>query len=192
MAGWTNIPDGNLEPGSPIRSADGLALRENPIAIAERANNAPRVAPNSHQKLTGSGSFTVPDGVTRLSLHIVGAGGPGGNGSYGGTTSIAGNSAGGGQDEKRPGGSGYTADGQGGGGSYSAGGSSGYGTGGGYGDGTDGGGGGGNGGSGSGGGYTRAEINVTPGQSVNYSCGAGGTSSGSEGNGGDGFIIVEY
>lgn len=43
MADWTNIPDSNIEPGKPIRSIDGLALRDNPIAIAEGAAGAPKI-----------------------------------------------------------------------------------------------------------------------------------------------------
>jgi hypothetical protein len=44
MATWTTIPDSSLEPGKPIRSIDGLALRDNPVAIAEGAAGAPRIA----------------------------------------------------------------------------------------------------------------------------------------------------
>src|SRR5690625_681253 len=44
MATWTDIPDSVLEPGKPIRSVDALALRDNAIAIAEGAPNAPRIA----------------------------------------------------------------------------------------------------------------------------------------------------
>lgn len=43
MATWTNIPDSVLEPGKPARSVDALALRDNPIAIAQGAAGAPRV-----------------------------------------------------------------------------------------------------------------------------------------------------
>jgi hypothetical protein len=43
MATWTNIPTASLEPGAPARSLDALALRDNPVAIAEGAANAPRV-----------------------------------------------------------------------------------------------------------------------------------------------------
>lgn len=43
MAIWTTIPDSSIEPGKPIRSIDGLALRDNPIAITEGASGAPRV-----------------------------------------------------------------------------------------------------------------------------------------------------
>jgi hypothetical protein len=42
MATWTTIPDSSLEPGKPIRSIDALALRDNPVAIAEGAVGAPR------------------------------------------------------------------------------------------------------------------------------------------------------
>lgn len=43
MATWTNIGDTFLEPGKPVRSVDGLALRDNPIAISEGATGAPRI-----------------------------------------------------------------------------------------------------------------------------------------------------
>src|SRR5690625_5640968 len=46
MAQWTNIPTVRIEPGKPIRAIDGLALRDNPIAIAEGASGAPRVQTN--------------------------------------------------------------------------------------------------------------------------------------------------
>mgnify|MGYP001767810195 CR=1 FL=1 len=44
MADWTTIPDSSIEPGKPIRSIDGLALRDNPIAAFEGASGAPRLA----------------------------------------------------------------------------------------------------------------------------------------------------
>src|SRR5690625_142609 len=46
MAQWTNIPTDRIEPGKPIRAIDGLALRDNPIAIAEGASGAPRIQTN--------------------------------------------------------------------------------------------------------------------------------------------------
>jgi len=49
MADWTTIPDSSIEPGKPIRSIDGLALRDNPIAIAEGALGAPRIIGKSVQ-----------------------------------------------------------------------------------------------------------------------------------------------
>ena len=47
MAEWTTIPDDVLEPGKPIRSVDTIALRDNPVAIAEGAAGAPRISPSS-------------------------------------------------------------------------------------------------------------------------------------------------
>jgi len=43
MATWTNIANQSLEPGSPARSVDAFALRDNPIAIAQGAAGAPRI-----------------------------------------------------------------------------------------------------------------------------------------------------
>lgn len=43
MATWTTLPDASLEPGKPIRSIDGLALRDNPVAITEGETGAPRI-----------------------------------------------------------------------------------------------------------------------------------------------------
>lgn len=43
MATWTEIDDALLEPGKPARSVDALALRDNPVAIAEGAPGAPRI-----------------------------------------------------------------------------------------------------------------------------------------------------
>jgi len=41
---WTNIDDSFLEPGKPVRSADLIALRDNPIAVAAGEAGAPGVA----------------------------------------------------------------------------------------------------------------------------------------------------
>ena len=43
MASWTEIPNSSLESGAPIRAVDGVAFRDNPIAIAEGATGAPRI-----------------------------------------------------------------------------------------------------------------------------------------------------
>lgn len=64
MATWTDIPDGNLDPGQPIRSVDGLSLRDNPVAIAESANDAPIVRGGWHpynQTTYGAGSGLIYD-----------------------------------------------------------------------------------------------------------------------------------
>lgn len=43
MTAWTDIPDSMIQQGKPIRATDGRALRDNPAAIAEGADGAPRV-----------------------------------------------------------------------------------------------------------------------------------------------------
>lgn len=43
MTTFTTIPNSSLEPGKPIRSIDGLALRDNPIAISEGSPGAPKI-----------------------------------------------------------------------------------------------------------------------------------------------------
>jgi len=84
-ATWTDIPDSRLEPGKPARSVDALALRDNPVAIAERATGAPIVQVPVLAKLTAaSGNWTWPDGVTAATFWIQAAGGGGGGLSSGG------------------------------------------------------------------------------------------------------------
>lgn len=51
---WTTIPDANLAPDAKVRSADALALRDNPIAIANGDAGAP---PVQVAALAGTGSF---------------------------------------------------------------------------------------------------------------------------------------
>ena len=71
MTNWTDISDTVLEPGKPARSVDALALRDNPIAIAERANGAPWQNIGNIVTLTGNGTWTVPVGVYRLIVTCV-------------------------------------------------------------------------------------------------------------------------
>lgn len=78
MATWTDIDDSRLEPGKPIRSVDGLALRDNPIAIAEGAEGAPKVEV-FEQVFTASGVFVAPK-AGRYFVDLVGGGGGGSNG----------------------------------------------------------------------------------------------------------------
>ncbi len=159
---------------------------------------------STRERLDGSGTFTVPTGVSRIRVYIVGAGGAGADefadGATGGSSSFGTFSAGGGVGgNSSDGGSGGFGGGTGcagnGGGADdgSGGGSGGFG-GGGAGDGnggTDGGGGGGRlAGGGGGGGLNIQEINTSPGTDFSYNSGSGGFGGG--GAGGDGFIIVEY
>lgn len=77
MTTYTTIPNASLDVGKPVRSIDALALRDNPIAIAERASGAPWL--NGIGAITvldtvGAGTYTVPDGVTRIKVHCYGGG----------------------------------------------------------------------------------------------------------------------
>ena len=60
MATWTTVPDASLEPGKPIRSIDALALRDNPVAIAEGASGAPKIADAAlGSTVTSAGTYWV-------------------------------------------------------------------------------------------------------------------------------------
>jgi hypothetical protein len=59
MATWTTLPDASLEPGKPIRSIDGLALRDNPVAITEGAAGAPRIVGLAAKRLADYPVLTV-------------------------------------------------------------------------------------------------------------------------------------
>lgn len=89
MTSWTTIADNRLEPGKPARSIDAIALRDNPIAIAENAPNAPKVD-QYYALITVSGNWTVPK-TGRYQIDLIGGGGGGGAGAGG-----AGNVGGGG------------------------------------------------------------------------------------------------
>ena len=94
MATWTTIADARLEPDKPARSIDALALRDNPIAIAENAANAPKV--NQYYLLiTTSTTWTVPK-TGQYQIDIVGGGGNGAAGAAGGPGYYGDGGAGGG------------------------------------------------------------------------------------------------
>jgi hypothetical protein len=59
MATWTTLPDASLEPGKPIRSIDGLALRDNPVAITEGAAGAPRIIGRAAKRINDYPVLTV-------------------------------------------------------------------------------------------------------------------------------------
>ncbi len=96
MADWTTIADNVLEAGDPVRSIDALALRDNPIAIAERALGAPGVfgAVKSVQIFTAGGTWTKP--ATNVGMVIVEVIGGGGGGNSGGSVGGGGGGGGGG------------------------------------------------------------------------------------------------
>lgn len=69
MATWTTIPDSSLEPGKPVRSIDTLALRDNPIAIAQGASGAPKVEAQGLDTTTDERDWVL----SRMSEASVGA-----------------------------------------------------------------------------------------------------------------------
>lgn len=69
---WTNIPDGNIDPDSPLRSVDLIAMRNNPIAIADGDPGAPRITDGALDTVTVSTTGT--DWINnRIALSTVGA-----------------------------------------------------------------------------------------------------------------------
>lgn len=62
MTTYTAIPDANLEVDKPIRSVDGLLLRDNPIAITEGATGAPKNQPLSLNLYT-AGTHSIAKSV---------------------------------------------------------------------------------------------------------------------------------
>lgn len=56
---WTTIPDTNLQPDKPARSIDALALRDNPIAIANGDSGAPNIASDAAINWSGGGVGTT-------------------------------------------------------------------------------------------------------------------------------------
>jgi hypothetical protein len=58
VADWTTIPDTTFEPGAPAKGRDMRFLRDNPIAIAEGAPGAPRIAGQQGPAVQAAGLFT--------------------------------------------------------------------------------------------------------------------------------------
>jgi hypothetical protein len=88
---YTPIPDGSLAVGQPIRSVDGLALRDNLLAVTQGDPGAPQVWAQAlrYVEFTSSGTFTVPTDCRLVFVEVWGAGGSGrrvatGNGQAGG------------------------------------------------------------------------------------------------------------
>lgn len=59
MTTFTTIPNSSLEPGKPIRSIDGLALRDNPLAMFEGDASAPRLVGKAVKRLQEMPVLTV-------------------------------------------------------------------------------------------------------------------------------------
>ena len=77
MATWTDITDAALEPGKPIRSVDGLALRDNVTALAEGAAGAPSlgggIAANGAAGAVGTYAFAYRAPVTNFGALVAGS-----------------------------------------------------------------------------------------------------------------------
>lgn len=58
MASFTSIDLNDFLPGQPATSAQGIALYENPLAIAEGASGAPKIAIKTAGGVSGVGSLT--------------------------------------------------------------------------------------------------------------------------------------
>ena len=196
---YTTLDSDDLGANKILRAATMSALDSNPVAIAQRGTGAPWLnGIGAIEAITsGSGNYTVPDGVYRIKASIVGGGGGGGAdfaGSGGGSTTFGGLTGGGGS-------GGYSSGTAGAGGSSSGGTLNISGNTGGapvylgiYGAGGAGNGGGGSGGSG---GACIAVLSCEPGDLIAYSVGASGA--GGVGIGSDdgvagkaGIIILEY
>ena len=76
---WTSLPNAGFTPGEPVTQAQGLALRDNPQAIAERGTGAPIVQVPKVDYYTSGTTWAIPSEVTAFSVVIVGGGGGGGD-----------------------------------------------------------------------------------------------------------------
>ena len=68
MATWVNISNANLQPGAPARSVDAIALRDNPIALAEGAAGAPRIQTAAIADLAVTGAKIANTTITGAKL----------------------------------------------------------------------------------------------------------------------------
>ncbi len=79
MTTFTTIPNSSLEPGKPIRSIDGLALRDNPLAMFEGDASAPRLVGKAVKRLqempvltvSAANTYDATAGITLLPLLTV-------------------------------------------------------------------------------------------------------------------------
>ena len=192
---YTTLDSDDLGANKILRAATMSALDSNPVAIAQRGTGAPWLnGIGAIAAITsGSGNYTVPDGVYRIKASIVGGGGGGGAswvGSVGGSTTF-GVLTGGGGSGGVPGGT-AGAGGSSSGGTLNISGNTGgapvyLGI---YGAGGAGHSGGGNGGSG---GVCIGVLSCEPGDLIAYSVGAPGSGGSGGGQAGQaGIIILEY
>jgi len=214
---YVTLDNDDLGANKIFRAATASALDTNPVAIAQRGTGAPWLnGVGAIETITsGSGNWTVPDGVYRIKVTVVGGGGGGYNGGSngvdGGNTTFgaftgsggkagnysfgAGGAASGG-DLNISGGTGYAYYSAVGGGSThgyggamrTGGSDAGYG----YGSGGAGGPSGSPANGGGGGGTAIGTMSVEPGDLIAYSIGSGGSGGSGSGAGASGIIIIEY
>jgi len=74
---WTELTDSSFDPGQPITQNQGLGLKNNFEAVAQRLANAPIVQTSAFDVYTsGSGAtWTIPDDVTAFTVICLGGGG---------------------------------------------------------------------------------------------------------------------
>jgi hypothetical protein len=87
MADWVNIDPETLLPGDPWTSAKALAALENPVAMAEGAEDAPKIAPAATGFFIGDTRDTTYDGLDRVDKVAVMMSGVQSSQVDGGTTS---------------------------------------------------------------------------------------------------------
>lgn len=76
MADWTTITDSQVDPKAPVTSELMTALRDNPVAIAEGATNAPKIAESwRHSYVSSSSGIAMGDielgGGARVDINAV-------------------------------------------------------------------------------------------------------------------------
>lgn len=82
MADWAPPTDASLTSGSVGLSADMLAIRDLAAALARRAPGSPWLnGVGAIDVVKISGAWTVPTGVTRIRISLIGGGGAGGAGT---------------------------------------------------------------------------------------------------------------
>lgn len=71
MADWFDIPDTSIDPDAPLTSELAYAWRDNPIAIAEGAPGAPRIAIGALQRISAGGKIRSRYDAERVSSNAL-------------------------------------------------------------------------------------------------------------------------
>ena len=110
---YVTLDNDDLGANKIFRAATASALDTNPVSIAQRGLGAPWLNGIGliEAKTTGSGNWTVPDGVYRIKATAIGGGGGGNGSSTSGTSSTFSTITGGGGVSSASGGTGGSASG---------------------------------------------------------------------------------